>query len=312
MRHAKPLSSISEPSTSRHTLWSDFLIFRNTTSNVAVNRAAGDFHRHHHEFAEIIFVTTGSATHWMDGVRHPIERGEFVIAAPGAEHEYSHSSSFSRVNLQIRACCFNELRGSLRKSGLCVDALEGRYPVLREKGKLAMPSPGEFQEWLRIVKEMEREWVEQPAGGNLAVEFLLGVLLVRLLRVSHAPDGEEAEDANLLKSVIRHIDEHYMTTITMAELARIGHMSVRTMERRVREMTGFSPKQYLMRTRIDWARRRLSLEGWTDVKAVAASCGFPDQNYFARAFKKAVGVAPSSYKAVEKRWSSAGVNNSSV
>jgi AraC-like DNA-binding protein len=55
---------------------------------------------------------------------------------------------------------------------------------------------------------------------------------------------------------------------------------------------GFS--EYLIEFRIDKAKTLLALPG-ASVKQVAASCGYPDPNYFARLFKKVTGTTPSEY-----------------
>jgi two-component system response regulator YesN len=57
---------------------------------------------------------------------------------------------------------------------------------------------------------------------------------------------------------------------------------------------GFS--EYLIDFRIDKAKALLALPG-ASIKQVAASCGYPDPNYFARLFKKVTGTTPSEFGA---------------
>lgn len=58
--------------------------------------------------------------------------------------------------------------------------------------------------------------------------------------------------------------------------------------------TGQGFSDYLIEIRIGWARRLLSQPG-ASVKEVSRACGYPDQNYFARLFKRVTGLTPSSY-----------------
>lgn len=57
---------------------------------------------------------------------------------------------------------------------------------------------------------------------------------------------------------------------------------------------GISPKQYLTRLRMNRALELLA-QGRLSVKEIAVSCGFTDEKYFSRAFKKKYGYPPSHY-----------------
>ena len=65
--------------------------------------------------------------------------------------------------------------------------------------------------------------------------------------------------------------------------------------------TGLTPKQYLLRERMELARTIIS-NGITNryseytVSQIAEACGFSDPLYFSRVFKKYFGVSPSEYK----------------
>jgi AraC-like DNA-binding protein len=72
-------------------------------------------------------------------------------------------------------------------------------------------------------------------------------------------------------------------------------MSECTFLRKFREATGFSPTDYLLRSRIRraeelLARRKLS------ITEVAARCGFEDSNYFSRQFRRVTGVSPRAHR----------------
>ena len=61
---------------------------------------------------------------------------------------------------------------------------------------------------------------------------------------------------------------------------------------------GISPSQFLMQTRIDYAANFLSQHVDNDfsINEIAEKCGFSDQFYFSRVFKKMMGVSPTQYK----------------
>lgn len=67
------------------------------------------------------------------------------------------------------------------------------------------------------------------------------------------------------------------------------------MIRRFREEFGCSPYEYLMRQRIEAARRLLDYSR-KSIKEIAATLGFSDQYYFSGCFKARTGMSPSQYR----------------
>lgn len=64
--------------------------------------------------------------------------------------------------------------------------------------------------------------------------------------------------------------------------------------------TGYSPLQYLTKTRMSYAKELLL---FTDlgIAEISNLCGYTDQNYFTRVFKKNIGLTPSEFRIKEKR-----------
>ena len=62
-----------------------------------------------------------------------------------------------------------------------------------------------------------------------------------------------------------------------------------------KDITGYSPNQYLIKIRIDRAKQLLSDENLS-VKETAEIVGYTDINYFSRLFKKSTGVSPKGFK----------------
>jgi AraC family transcriptional regulator len=80
----------------------------------------------------------------------------------------------------------------------------------------------------------------------------------------------------------------------MAENARLSpYHFLRCFE----ELTGITPHQYLLRTRLRLAAMRLKQES-TQVIEVALGCGFGDVSNFNRAFRAEFGMSPQSYRRI--------------
>ena len=90
--------------------------------------------------------------------------------------------------------------------------------------------------------------------------------------------------------------KRYAEPLKVADLAAAAGLSATQLERATRRALGVSPKQLIIRTRIDEAIRRLDDTELT-LAAIAAACGFYDQSSFTRQFQRAVGITPGTYRA---------------
>ena len=93
----------------------------------------------------------------------------------------------------------------------------------------------------------------------------------------------------------KYIEHHFTENIRIQELAAQYFMSPYHLAHTFREVTGYSPKQYLMLHRISCAR---SLLISTDIPIgeIAFQSGFGDVNNFIRSFKKETGITPRQYR----------------
>ena len=88
--------------------------------------------------------------------------------------------------------------------------------------------------------------------------------------------------------------------IEVADLADRSEMTVAQLERTARRVLGLSPKQLVMRFRLEEGLRLLTT---TDLPMaeVANRCGYYDQSAFSRHFRKVVGSPPAAYRAAHRR-----------
>jgi AraC-like DNA-binding protein len=92
-------------------------------------------------------------------------------------------------------------------------------------------------------------------------------------------------------AVIR-IDAARVPELTLPEVARTCGASANHLNRILKQQTGHTFHQILLRERLDRARDLLA-RGEMNVTEAALDAGFNDSNYFARAFRKVHGYPPS-------------------
>lgn len=96
--------------------------------------------------------------------------------------------------------------------------------------------------------------------------------------------------------IAMRIREHFDAPLQFAELARQAGLSMSGLERYFHRVFAISPRQMLLRCRIDAARKLLSANRNLSITAVAQACGYSDHSAFTRQFKAVCGVTPLAYR----------------
>jgi AraC-like DNA-binding protein len=94
-----------------------------------------------------------------------------------------------------------------------------------------------------------------------------------------------------IEKVKVYIETHLHEPLSLNELASSGGFSIYYFARRFKQSTGLSPKQYVLRKRLEYAYLLLG-RGHTTVSEVAHQTGFTDQSHLVRYFKKCWGQTP--------------------
>ena len=101
--------------------------------------------------------------------------------------------------------------------------------------------------------------------------------------------------ADAMSDVIAYLHGHFAENISTEELAEMADLSVSHFERRFRLAFGASPRQYLIRVRVENAAAQLR-ETDLSITAIAQSCGFYDHAHFSRSFNRVMSITPSAYR----------------
>ncbi len=133
-----------------------------------------------------------------------------------------------------------------------------------------------------------------PLRGRLgAVAGLVGVS-----KDLHAP-SEKGEDYPHVADAVRRIQTSFGEPLKVQDLAALAGLSPYQFEQRMRRIFQITAGQFIQKTRMDAAVRRLR-ETDMPIAAVALDCGYSDQSAFSRQFKQTVGLSPAEYRRVSR------------
>ena len=107
--------------------------------------------------------------------------------------------------------------------------------------------------------------------------------------------GGEANFNRRFEKVVEEIHRNFAYSISSKKLAAIAGFSVSQFERRFAKSFGTSPRQYLLRVRIEAAAHSLASSSQT-ISEIALACGFCDHAHLSRTFRKIMHLSPTQYR----------------
>jgi transcriptional regulator GlxA family with amidase domain len=242
-----------------------------------------------------------------------------VLIVPGIWHERARDLVDETARLQREMALIRSLygRGTLIAAACVGTVLVAETGLL--DGRTATTSwwLGEFfRRRYPAVRLALNELITQDNGiwcsgattsfGNLCLQIVerftnpdVGFMLTDPNRLSQAPYAIEslrpvANDSAIAK-VQEWIHRNLGRTISLADMARVGAMSTRTLIRRFRTATGYTPLSYIQRTRMERAKTLLSTTTLA-VQTVMDRTGYGDMSSFRKLFRAHTGLAPSAYR----------------
>lgn len=190
------------------------------------------------------------------------------------------------------------------------------YPGTAGRAPLLVAYGASVAEWGILLRE---EPVGQAATSCAPVATLC-TLLARLadqrdfdgtvfaevalaLRAAHAPGKAHTPAWRVpgglapwqCERAIAWMEQHLDASFTSDDVAALFGMSAGHFTRAFRITQGVSPRQWILRRRVERAKRLLA-DPAVALSHVALCCGFSEQSHFTRVFNRIVGVPPGAWR----------------
>ncbi len=148
----------------------------------------------------------------------------------------------------------------------------------------------------RLIHSITEQLIEGRVMFEQAGSLELYSLLFSLLQQIPADVWRNRILDSRVISGIRHMERNIQQIeIKNNILAEKGGMSVNAYARLFKEQTGYPPRKYLLRMRIEKACNMLH-HSELSIDQIASSCGFSDRYYFTRIFSRTMKVSPGIYR----------------
>lgn len=246
---------------------------------------------HKHHFLEIHIPFSGAGFVETEGLKHPFKGGEFVVSPPEQIHYWEMTKPpLPMLILWIRMEHLVESPSS--KDQLLIDLFETK--------KIVHQLPDDF---IFFYQKLLSEVSASRIGMEMAMQNHLSQIILDLARAITSPNRLEQKsnlepqdrDERITFMVDQFLKSNLASEFRLEDIAQLVSLSARSLTRKYREIKGRSIGEELNRMRMYHAEELLR-ETDLPIKAIAFECGFLEQRYFARKFKKFYDTNPSDYR----------------
>ena len=281
-----------------------------------------DYPLHTHDFSVIAIVSQGSGTNIVGKEEHAIKAGDVFVLHGTRPHGYRDTKGLGVINIIYDRALLNKVRfdvtglpgyqalfviePAMRREGnferhlvLGVDQLaKARMLAEALEGELYGSAPRR-----RAVRFSERHLTKSgnvagshgaPGHQFMAMSYFMA-LVGLISRGYNAEPTAESEKIIKIGRAISHMERHFDEELDLTELAKMAGMSSRNFYRFFSKVTNESPLAYLQRLRIMKGAKILQTTDRSITEA-AFDCGFNDSSYFARQFRRILGVSPREFQ----------------
>lgn len=101
--------------------------------------------------------------------------------------------------------------------------------------------------------------------------------------------------ASIISSIVRYLEENCAQDLSLESVAGRYHFNPSYLSNVFKQYTNVGFKEYLIQVRIQKAKKLLS-ESDDKIQQIARQCGYTDDSYFVRQFRKQTGLSPGQYR----------------
>lgn len=243
---------------------------------MADNRSAFPGQIHYHDTWEVYYLTGGSCRYFIGNATYRLDTGDLVVIPPGVIHNVIYDSgTHSRMLINCSADFIDP----------------GCIPCLEQVVHFS-PDPVTAKS---LFEKIRAEHDRQDAYWLPSCHSHLTRLLVILCR-SSASRSSLTSGSPFVQDAVRYIHENFAGRLTLTDTARYCAVSPEHLSRVFRRETGFGFNEYVNIYRLKRAESILKSGAFSSISQVAGLCGFPDSNYFSKAYRKMYGLPPSRVK----------------
>jgi AraC-like DNA-binding protein len=251
-----------------------------------------NFESHTHDFNELVFIFGGSGIHEIDNEKYSIKKGDVFVIKGNSQHSFTNVDNLQIINIMFYEENLIDFADYKTMSGFWT--LFINQPCFGKKEYLTL-SDEHYNHFLQLCLYMYKEFKEKKAGYRTVCLANFYQVIVFLSRLSQNYPIAHNQFYYRLGEVLSYIELNFAEDISIQQLADICYLSKRHFSRKFHEVFCETPLSYIQNLRIKHAKNML-VQSDINIAQISSLCGFPDSNYFSRAFKKQTSLSPREWR----------------
>ena len=217
---------------------------------------------HSHDYNELAYYTSGNGKTTIDGKTFSFSKDTFMIVPPDIQHNKIHHSDCVVICLRFYS--------------------DNHIPLVVSSN----PTHSVF----KILTDIMTEIREQKYGFKDMLNIKLQELLLNINRIENTNRcGKNFE------YIINYLQDNFHERIILSDCAKALNISYDFFQHKFKELTGFSPQQYLIEQRL-LASEKMLIESYCNCTEIAYNCGFCTSAQFSASFKNKYGISPLKFR----------------
>ena len=252
-----------------------------------------------HDFWEMVYVDSGEIDAVVaDGVGRALSQGQLIFHRPGEIHAHLSNNKVPNSMLVLAFTSESPSMDFFDKRVFTLDKTAKTLLTLfiREARQALGEIPGVYGE------DEVLDFSGAPEGSLQLLECYLTELLLVLrrtggeggVRAERTEASRELAQNSLITLITEYMKENAALALTLEDVCKRFFIGKSKLCELFAESVGMSPIEYFNAQKIAEAKRLL-LDG-ASVSRVSDLLSYSSIHSFSRAFKKAVGIAPTEYK----------------
>lgn len=260
-------------------------IHHRCNSNWTTNSINSEVHPH----CEILAYVENMKCLFVNDSMYVSQTPCFFTFRPGERHFAIHNKEnrHERYMIHLYQDSFFSLPGGHELLRCLFDREDGEHNMI------ILPEEDKREAFRLLNAILSLDNRRRPERQSLQLSYMIQFLSILNQHYLSDTTQNASEMSELLRQILSYIRSNFTEPLRVADLAQEFSISQSTLERIFRNSLAMSPKEYIIRCRMDAARE--FLQQGQSVTESCSNAGFGDYSRFIADFRRFYGITPAEY-----------------